>query len=78
MNRTSTAVILVGLALVFARINLTDNFLKTQFGEAVGLTLVFVAICTAAIGGLLRLLECPHEEKSKTGINAGKLTPHGR
>lgn len=77
-TRPSKAVLLFSLALVLIRARLTDQFLATDFGEATGLLLLLVAICVATIGGLLRLLECAHDEKPKTGVNAGKLTSHGR
>lgn len=71
--RPSTAVLFVGLALVLIRVGLTDHFLATDFGEAVGLAILFVVICLAMIGGLLRLLECP---PPKAGKNDQRLT-HG-
>ena len=75
--RPSTVVLLVGLALVCIRARLTDQFLATDFGEAVGLTFVFVVICVAAIGALLRLLECPHAD-TKPRMNTNKLTSQSR
>ena len=78
-TRPSKAVLLFSLALVLIRARLTDQFLATDFGEAAELTLLFVAICAAMIGGLLRLLECAHDEKPNTGTRCAKqLTPHGR
>ena len=74
--RNSTAVVLVSLALVFVRVNLAETFLATDFGEAVGVGLLFIAICVATIGGLLRLLECPHPEKTR--MNTNKLTSQSR